>query len=140
MDPVDLITAVTSGTPEQQAMAVDGVLIVVLPLAVRYLVVPLEWRPPNRTKADGPIRRRWLAVRWAVYRNRRRLVKGIPLLLALLATIIRAFIGTWMGLDPVVEGARGFGVALGAVGLRELGRSPGRVISTSAEAGDAGPG
>lgn len=140
MDPVDLIADLASGTPEQQAMAVDGVLIVSLPFAVRGIVALIERRPPNRSKDDGKLRGRMLGVWWALYRNRKRAVKAIPLALAILVTIVRAIAGAWMGLDPVVEGARGFGVALSAVGLRELGRSPGRVISTSAdEAGDAGP-
>jgi len=131
MDPTALVATLASGTPEQQAMAVDGALIVVLPLLVRYLVAPLEWRPPRRAKTDGPLRRRWLAARWLVYRHRARVVKGIPMALALFVTVARALVGAALGLDPVTEGARGFGAAIGAVGLRELGRSPGRVASAS---------
>lgn len=125
-------------SPMEQALALDGAMLVVLPYIVAKILPLLDRRPPNRRRdvVDSTLRTWWRAV----YANRARAKKAVPMILVALVTVGRVIFAFAYDLDPIEHAIRGFGTALGAIGWNELLRSPSRVLVTPSESGDVGRG
>lgn len=119
MDPttIDALTALISGDPQRVAMALDGLMVLAVPVVGRAYVAAVSRRP---RKGAGEARR-------AVYIARKKLVKALPVVLVLLCVVVRVLIALYLDLDVATEAARGIGVALAGVGAHEVSTSGARV-------------
>lgn len=137
MDPstIETLVGLLSGDPQRVSLAVDGLCLVALPIVVGWVVTAIRTRPrPVTARLQGPVRAYAVARRW-VYRHRAAIVDSTPIALAVLVTVGRGLLALYLGLDPIEHAARGFGTALGAVGLNQTFRAPGRIRQAAADEG-----
>lgn len=130
MDPatLDALTALISGDPQRIAMALDGLMILGVPVVGRAYVAAVNRRP---RKGAGDARR-------AIYAARKKLIKALPVVLVLLCAAIRVLLALYLDLDVATEAFRGVGVALAGVGAHEFTTSPARVRTAELDT-DAAP-